>query len=582
MFNKYIESGILLVVLATEPLAAAAWRSQSDRQSVEPVGAPSRRPKPRKTVSRYQSDPLRLVREFYLDKSGNRSAFNMAFAVEQALGQGAWSQLDEKQRAALTKAYDNRVTEILKEWDPQTLKQVRVLKSEYLGDQVSVMVLRDLEMIKFTLVMREGAWFIAEHEIFDDALPEFADTIRSVLQPGSGRGVAYEMADEAAQAYVDNLIATQGETAQLLLLKYRLLVSRQIEEEQARSADRLRAILTGKAETAGGQPRSQAIIPLQDDRGLEMLQQITTRWPDFAPGQLALAFDLLYCGNSEPILSSVTKDAERAIAPLQRYIKLIPYDPRPWRDLAHAYALLEKNPEAERAFHTAIERDPTYLDHHLSLVSFLLSIGQLEKAKSGFKEMLKIKPDLDDVFEGLYDENGFDPDYARALESMLISFPKELAASKPGMVLLASAQESQNKAAEAAKTMQSVVAVNAEADDYEYLSQLYRQQQRFPEALNAANQALKLDSKFAGGYFERACSLAQLGRKREALASLKQLMELDTEILFDLDDLDLQPLANLPEFKAVKEKMRGNSNSSGAATRQEPDQTWEKTKSGKP
>src|SRR5262249_13838759 len=152
--------------------------------------------------------------------------------------------------------------------------------------------------------------------------------------------------DESAQEYVDKLIAAQGESSQLLLLKYRLLVSRQIEEEQARSADRLREILTGKTEAGAAQAKGQPHPLFQDDRGLELLQQITDRWPDFAPGQLALGFDLLYCGRNDAMLNSTSKDAERAIAPLQRYIGLAPYDPRPWRDLAHAYALLEKNSEA--------------------------------------------------------------------------------------------------------------------------------------------------------------------------------------------------------------------------------------------
>ncbi|HKX32532.1 MAG TPA: hypothetical protein VJ302_32900 [Blastocatellia bacterium] len=563
-----------------EPLAAPVWQAPRSHQPVELSGT---KPKPRKPVARYQRDPVRLVKEFYLDKSPTRPAFNVVYAAEQALSPEGWSKLDEKQRAAVSTAYDDRVAEIMKDWDPQTIKQVRILKSETLGDKVTMMVLRDLDLIRFTLVLRDGAWFIAEHEIFDDALPEFADAIHAVLQPGTGRGIAYEMPDEAAQQYVDNLIATQGESSSLLLLKYRLFVSNQIEEEQARSADRLRAILTGKSETGGASPKGQPSAPLPPDRGLEVLQKITLRWPNFAPGHLALAFDLLYCGNGEAVLGSSSKDAELAIAPLQRYISLVPYDPRPWLDLAHAYALLEKNPEAEKAFHVAIERDPTYLDHHLSLVSFLLSTGQLEKAKVGFRELLKIKPNLDDVFEGLSDEGGFDPEYAKGLESLLLAFPKELAGDKSGLILLASAQESQNKAAEAAKTMQSVVALNAEADDYEYLSQLYRRQQRFPEALNAANQALKLDSKFAGAYFERACSLAQLGRNREALATLKQLMDLEGENFFDLDDLDLQPLAHLPEFKAVKERMRAASPLSGEKkTGQEPDQKWGKAKNGTP
>jgi tetratricopeptide (TPR) repeat protein len=162
----------------------------------------------------------------------------------------------------------------------------------------------------------------------------------------------------------------------------------------------------------------------------------------------------------------------------------------------------------------------------------------------------------DDAFEWLLDDEGFDPDYAKMLEDLLLAFPKELEGSRAGMVLLANAREAQNKTGEAIKAMQSAVAIDPEADDYEYLSELYRQQQRFTEALNAANQALKLDGKSASAQFERACSLSQLGRKREALVALKQMMILDPEIIFDPEESDLQPLANMPEFKSIKEKMK--------------------------
>jgi hypothetical protein len=40
-------------------------------------------------------------------------------------------------------------------------------------------------------------------------------------------------------------------------------------------------------------------------------------------------------------------------------------------------------------------------------------------------------------------------------------------------------------------------------------------------------------------------------RKREALAALKRMLEIDPEAAFDPDEPDLQPLAAMPEFKAM-------------------------------
>jgi tetratricopeptide (TPR) repeat protein len=138
----------------------------------------------------------------------------------------------------------------------------------------------------------------------------------------------------------------------------------------------------------------------------------------------------------------------------------------------------------------------------------------------------------------------------------LLAFPKELEGSVTGLVLLAGVQEAQNKIGDAIKSMQRAIAIEPYSGSYEYLSSLYRSQRRFTEALGAANQAVKLDEDSADAHFERACSLAQLGRKREALAALKRMLEIDSEAVFDPDESDLQPLAAMPEFKAMKEKMK--------------------------
>jgi len=37
---------------------------------------------------------------------------------------------------------------------------------------------------------------------------------------------------------------------------------------------------------------------------------------------------------------------------------------------------------------------------------------------------------------------------------------------------------------------------------------------------------------------------------------LKQMLALDPQIIFDPEESDLQPLANMPEFKLIKEKMK--------------------------
>jgi tetratricopeptide (TPR) repeat protein len=286
------------------------------------------------------------------------------------------------------------------------------------------------------------------------------------------------------------------------------------------------------------------------------LKKAAERWPDFAPVRLALARALLYSGGGEDAIKPPGKDAERAIAELNAYARLAPYDPRPWRDLGGAYERFDKPEDAESALEKAVELDREYLDHYAALVNFHLLNDHPDKAKSAFARMLKASSDVDEIFGQFSDDEGYDARYAKGLEPLLLAFPKELDGSVTGLVLLAGVQEAQNKIGDAIKSMQRAIAIEPYASSYEYLSSLYRSQRRFTEALGAANQAVKLDEDSADAHFERACSLAQLGRKREALAALKRMLEIDPDDVFDPDEPDLQPLAATPEFKAMKEKMK--------------------------
>ncbi|MGH9768664.1 MAG: transglutaminase domain-containing protein [Blastocatellia bacterium] len=559
----------------------------------------------RREVADYQRDPIRLVKEFSLNPKTRDLAFDLSLTAEQALGRGRqsrWTELDEKQRAAVISAFEKTVKEMWETWKVEPPLQPRVLQSEVKAGRASFTLLRGEALLRLTLASRDGVWFITEHEIVDDALPEFADAIQGALQPASRRGVVFETSIENAAKHIEKLIAQEGEKPELLLLKSRVLSSQQIMEAaqaqnsiETNKAETNKAETgktetnkteTGKAETNKTETGKDPLILAKPDQpasdpSVEVLKEIAKRWPDFAPARLALARELLYSGNGEDAVNPLSKDAERAIAELSAYARLAPYDPRPWRDLAVAYEQFDKLEEAESALEKAVELDREYLDHHTALVKFHLLYDKPEKAKSAFARMLKASSDADEIFGQFAEEEEYDPDYAKALEALLLAFPKELEGSVAGWVLLAGVQDAQNKTGDAIKSMQRAIAIEPYSSSYEYLSQLYRTQRRFTEALNAANQAIRLDESSVDAQFERACSLAQLGRKREALAALKQMLELDPETVFDPDEPDLQPLAAMPEFKAMKEKMK---EAAGGETKPEEAQQekTDKQKSAKP
>ncbi|MBO0859647.1 MAG: tetratricopeptide repeat protein, partial [Chloracidobacterium sp.] len=489
----------------------------------------------RRAIADFQRDPIRLVKEFSLDRATRDLAFDLSLTAEQSLTHEVWANLSEKQRAGVISAFEKTVRGMWETWDAENQSPPRILRSEINGGRATITALRGEALLRLTLSRRDGAWFITEHEVVDDALPEFDDALHGALQPDGLRGMVFGTTIEKAAKHIEKLIASEGEKPELLLLKSRVLSAQELE---------------GTVKAQAGSVKTDPLA------SVEVLKDVAKRWPDFAPARLALARALLYSDGGEDVINPNSKDAERAITELNAYARLAPYDPRPWRDLAVVYEQLDKLDDAESALEKAVELDSEYLDHYNALVNFHLLNDHPEKARSAFARMLKASSDIDEVFGQFSDDEGYDPDYAKALEPLLLAFPKELEGSVTGLVLLAGVQEAQNKISDAIKSMRRAIAIEPYASSYEYLSSLFRSQRRFTEALNAANEAVKLDEDSADAHFERACSLAQLGRKREAISALKQMLEIDPEAVFDSNEPDLQPLAIMPEFKALKEKMK--------------------------
>jgi tetratricopeptide (TPR) repeat protein len=308
-------------------------------------------------------------------------------------------------------------------WDAETPLPPRVLQSDISDGRASVTLLRGEALLRLTMASRDGAWFITEHEIVDDALPEFADALQGALKPDSRRGVIFGTSVDAASKQIEKLIAGEGEKPELLLLKSRVLSAQELDET-----------VKPQVQTAADKtnsPPSGEVLPAS----VGVLMDAAKRWPDFAPVRLALARALLYSGAGEDAantLNPISKDAERAITELNEYARLAPYDPRPWRDLAVAYERFGKLEAAEAALQKAVELDRQYLDHHTALVNFHLLNNHPVKAKSAFAGMLKVSSDADEIFGEFADDEGYDPDYAKALEPLLLAFPKELERGRPG------------------------------------------------------------------------------------------------------------------------------------------------------
>lgn len=515
----------------------------------------------RTVVAEYQRDPIKLVQAFSPRKEFAATAFDLALTAEAALGAGAWEKLTDRQRSAAISAFERTARDVANPYaglvtipeqeddEELTAFAPRIVHREVKGQHATILALRNDELLRFTLQAREGAWFITEVEDVDEALPQLGEALREALNPGHSRAKLDNAETASALKQLDGLIVARGETPELLLHKARLLEQEKSREFIAKFNEK-----SAKPEEAAAEKPAET----KPDPVLELRQQVVARWPNYAPAQLALGRSLTWADEDK---AKRAEQHTQAIAALEQYAKLAPYDPRPWTDLASIYNQQERLDEAEAAYRAAITRLPEDLGQRNSLLFFHFEHEQADKARVVFGEMLKLAPKADTAFATLIEDDDAVYDFGPQLEALLLAFPKEVGASKTALLTLAEAQNSQDKTAAATKTLQRALALkpaDATVHDYAFLAQLLRKGRRFAETVTAASKALTLgkDEETAAPLFERACARAQLGLKKAALADLQKMIELGALYAFQPDDPDLKPLATLPEFQTLVEQVK--------------------------
>jgi Flp pilus assembly protein TadD len=513
----------------------------------------------RSTIAEFQKDPARLVREFAADSSEPHRAlaFDLALTAEQALGADVFAKLNDKQRAGVINAFDRATAELIEEWAFDWADDPSILASEIKDTRARLLTVFGDGLLRFHLAARDGAWYVTEIENVDEATQLIGDALRDALStdfsPTRIRRMQYTQNARALEQ-LEKLIAAKGESPSLLLLRAGLLRAKQLRQAPNEVRD-----------SSGGDQKQEKPESEKPDEVAALLRQITTRWPGYAPAWYKLA-------GHYPVWQ---EQGEKAVEPFQRYAQLMPLDPRPWERLGALYDKLNRLAEAENAYLEAVKRDPQDYDRRVTLAALYLKMESPEKARASLAEALKLESDGDSVFSSIGLEIGLptEEDSAAAqgqrLEKLLLSFPQEIARSKNGLYWLAQAQQWQKKYDAAIRTMQRSLALKPTASDHAQIAYLHRAARRYTQALTAANQALKPDQESADAHFERACVLARLGRKKEAIASLKRAIELNEGITYGLaGEEDLKPLAALPEFRALLPK-------------EEPEEKQE-TKSDKP
>jgi tetratricopeptide (TPR) repeat protein len=147
-------------------------------------------------------------------------------------------------------------------------------------------------------------------------------------------------------------------------------------------------------------------------------------------------------------------------------------------------------------------------------------------------------------------------DNTDAPEGLAANQPQRMAQSAAANLNLARIRIDHSHPREALPLLRKAATLNNKlSDPYDLMAEAFRKLHDWTAALNAADTAIRLGADDSEGYYQRACALARLGRRNEAMAALKRAVELDEDLSDSLaDEEDLKPLASLPEFKKLLPK----------------------------
>ena len=482
----------------------------------------------------FQHDPKTLLEAIRSPHSGQDStlAFDFDLTLSEVLGAARVTQLTRAQRSRLAASFNQLVAEEIKRWRGYVKRNVVQYAQE--KEQATMAVRRGNELVRVTMLMRNGHWQVVEVENLDEDLALFADAFGEALNPGTGRAhlLAIPRTIPFARAVrrMDSLIAANGEQPSLLLMKALLLGRKQYEEAEAKIQE---------------WNYGESVVVKGRNRGQSLLQRIRGRWPDYAPAHYFYATE------------EFIHDPERKqiIAALQHYTQLRPFDPRGWYWLGHEEERQKHLTEAERAFQEAIRLAPKDDWCTRGLFQLYRNQNQIPKLLATLRAAISWGVEDDSLFYDLENDLALwqDKEHLHELESLLLEFAERLAKNNDALRLRSAVQTVLGRTEAALETLQRAINLQAEAKDYSDLAKLFRVLHRYEEAAMAAQASLKLDKNYYGAHFHLACAYAQLGRKQEAIRALRQYENAPMRLmsLSYQQETDLQPIAEMPEFKEL-------------------------------
>lgn len=259
----------------------------------------------------------------------------------------------------------------------------------------------------------------------------------------------------------------------------------------------------------------------RNNDALEEYQWVVTRDPEFPPGQLAIGSLLYRAGQAD------ARRYTEARAPLEKYTKLMPDDPRGWSLLGRDLYFLKLKDEAVEAMSKAAALGEKNKDMYTVYGRALVDRKEWQKALDAYA---KGEPNTTDQFKigQMLVILGQLPQ-ADSMYKAMIARDSTSSDARFAMVELGKLAFRQRDYPATVAAMQRRIALDPTSDEaYYYAGLSYKEMKQLPEAVAALRQAATLAPGKADRHFWLGLVLASTDSIAEANAALSRMVEIDS------------------------------------------------------
>jgi transglutaminase-like putative cysteine protease/tetratricopeptide (TPR) repeat protein len=464
------------------------------------------------------------------EHSALESALDVTALADKMIGAGAWAGMSAADRDQMTSAYITTLRELASAFKDEGEEQgtARLLKVERLEDRAIAFVMEqnifDESLVRFEFIRRGQAWMLVEVVRADTDFQIISElmgpTARAVSARRSGSPVVPSQLSDFARA--------------LMVLGQDAGAAVEIADQSLKNASKSSGLRFVKA---------LGLIQLEKmEDALNMLEELAGE--RYAPAVLRLAQFYQVSDGEE--------GKKKAIEIYERYLEMVPQDPRAQEKLASLYRHQKEMARAVAASRAAIRLDPRSADRHTDLAELLAldkhyaeALAEVDKGASKGKSAQEIFADLVVRLAVLEDKS--------LVEELVSAEPGRMEKNAKANLNLAYPLVFSGRARDALPLLKKALALDPKSTEtLTTLAEAYRTLGQWSLALVQAEAAIKIDGKNGDAYYHKACALARLGRKVEAMRALRQAVELDEDWVYEIEEEpDLKPLAGMAEFKKL-------------------------------